>query len=492
MSTARTIRPGSSSCGRSEERCAASPVFTCCCFSRSRCHALRMRRQRTPSPRHRRSPRRRLPTHLAVCFEPAERQFQIGGRFTSVDGDPARFQRYQDLRDGLLFTDVRYAWAEPSGSWQARVAADNVGWRDQRYSGSYERTGRFVVSGLWDQIPQFYSVDTQTPYTSFNSPLPLDDATQRAIQNGQATLSAYLPLASQFDLRERRNIGTFSIVATPTPQFDVKAGFTTTQHEGELPWGASFGFSNDVEVALPYDSRTNDFNVGTEWTNGRQMLRVGYTGSWFNNLDDTLVWDSPLRLDDSTSAPGRGRMALWPSNSAQTISAAGYTKFAHRTQLTGFRLVRILEQRRAAATVHDQPDASADRTSAGERRGRGACLFDEPRARLASAECIAVHRPRAPLRLRESDPGDADPGVHQLRHLGKGVVHWRAGTVRAQPHELRCRRDLYRTVGAGADGGLYAQQQRPRLPHLREHGRERPAAVGRHGRLAVGHVPRSV
>jgi MtrB/PioB family decaheme-associated outer membrane protein len=268
-------------------------------------------------------------------FELEPRQFQIGGRFTSIDGDPARFQRYQDLRDGLLFTGARYAW-EASDAWQARVAADNVGWRDQRYSASYERTGRFVVSGLWDQIPQFYSVDTSTPYTSVNSPLPLPDATQRAIQTGQATLSAYLPLASQFDLRERRNIGTFSVLATPTPQFDVKAGFTTTQHEGELPWGASFGFGNDVEVALPYDSRTNDFNVGTEWTNGRQMLRVAYTGSWFNNLDDTLVWDSPLRLDDSTSAPGRGRMALWPSNSAQTISAAGYAKFAHRTQVTGF------------------------------------------------------------------------------------------------------------------------------------------------------------
>ena len=286
-----------------------------------------------------------------------------------------------------------------------RVAADNVGWRDQRYSASYERTGRFVVSGLWDQIPQFYSVDTQTPYTSFNSPLPLDDATQRAIQNGQATLSAYLPLASQFDLRERRDIGTFSILATPTPQLDVKAGFTTTRHEGELPWGASFGFSNDVEVALPYDSRTNDFNLGTEWTNGRQMLRVGYTGSWFNNLDDTLVWDSPLRLDDSTSAPGRGRMALV----ANEFSADHQRCRLHEVRASyaahGLCLVRILEQRRAAATVHDQPDASADRASAGERPGRGACLFDQPRARLASAECIAVHRPRAPLRLRESDPG---------------------------------------------------------------------------------------
>ena len=66
------------------------------------------------------------------------------------------------------------------------------------------------------------------------------------------------------------------------------------------------------------------------------MLSVAYTGSWFDNLDTPLIWDSPLRLDDSTSAPGRGRTSLWPSNSAQTVSIGGFTKFAHRTQLTGF------------------------------------------------------------------------------------------------------------------------------------------------------------
>ena len=193
-----------------------------------------------------------------------------------------------------------------------------------------------MISGLWDEIPQFYSVDTKTPYTTTDSPLVLDDATQRSIQNGQATLSAWIPLATQFDLRERRDIGRVNLLATPTPHLDVKASFTTQRHVGELPWGASFGFGNDVEVALPYDSRTNDVSIGTEWTNGRNMVRVAYDGSWFDNLDETLVWDSPLRLDDSTSAPGRGRMALWPSNSAQTVSAAGYTKLARRTQVTGF------------------------------------------------------------------------------------------------------------------------------------------------------------
>ena len=123
---------------------------------------------------------------------------------------------------------------------------------------------------------------------------------------------------------------------TPNRELDIKTTFTTTKHTGELPWGASFGFSNDVEVALPYDSRTNDFSLGAELSKSKGMIRVAYDGSWFNNLDDALVWDSPLRVDDSTSAPGRGRMALWPSNSAQTFSVAGSTKFKGRTSLTGF------------------------------------------------------------------------------------------------------------------------------------------------------------
>jgi MtrB/PioB family decaheme-associated outer membrane protein len=269
-------------------------------------------------------------------FAPTWHQFLFAGRLSSVSGDPARWQRYQDLRDGVLFSDARIAREDPAGNWQVRGTADNVGWRDQRYFGEYERTGRLKLSGLWDQIPQFYSVDTATPYANFGGALVLDDATQRAIQNGQAKLSAWIPLAPQFDLRERRDIGNIAVAATPTTQFDVNSAFTTIRHRGELPWGASFGFGNDVEVALPYDSRTNDFTVGAEWTNASSMLRAGYEGSWFDNLDPILVWDSPLRLDDSPSAPGRGRTTLWPTNSAQTVSFAGYRKFARRTQLTGY------------------------------------------------------------------------------------------------------------------------------------------------------------
>ena len=158
--------------------------------------------------------------------------------------------------------------------------------------------------------------------------------------NGRRSHNAYLSISPQFDLRERRAIGTFRVSATPTVNVDVTGGFTTTKHSGELPWGASFGFSNDNEVALPYRSRTNDVDVGLQWTNNKAMFRAAYNGSWFNNQADTLTWDNPLvltdsPLDDGDSSPGHGRMALWPSNSLQTLSAAGYAKLARRTQLTG-------------------------------------------------------------------------------------------------------------------------------------------------------------
>jgi len=275
------------------------------------------------------------PDDTRSLFALTDHELFIGGRATSIDGDPARFQRYQDVRDGVLFSGFRYAFAPPDGSYTFKARANNVGYRDQEYFATFNQVGKVTVTGGYQQIPQFYSVDTKTPYTGSGGTLLLDDAAQRAAQNG-AGLSPYPPIAPQFDLRERRDIGRVDVVATPKSNLDVTASYTTQKHSGELPFGAGFGFSNDVEVPLPYESRANDFTIGTEWTNTKNMLRVGYSGSWFDNQAPTLVWDSPLRLTDASGNPGRGRMSLWPSNSAQTVSFGGYTKLAHKTQVTGF------------------------------------------------------------------------------------------------------------------------------------------------------------
>ena len=264
-------------------------------------------------------------------------QLQLSGRLSSMSGDPARWQRYQDLRDGLLFTGVRLQRETPEWSGtverrQRRLARSALCRRPTNGSAG----SRSADSGTRSRSS---TASTPAPPTRRRRPTARSCCRRRAAvdpeRDRQRSTRTSPVVSPQFDLRERRDIGTFGLKATPTTQLDVTGGFTTTKHSGELPWGASFGFSNDVEVALPYESRTNDLDIGLEWHNTKSMLRTAYTNSWFDNQADTLIWDSPLRLTDAAELPGRGRMALWPSNSMQTLSAAGHTKLARRTQVTG-------------------------------------------------------------------------------------------------------------------------------------------------------------
>ena len=281
-----------------------------------------------------------------------------------------------------------------------------------------------------------------------------------------AGLNVWLPNAPQFELHERRDIGSVDFVATPTPQLDLKATYTMNRHVGELPWGASFGFGNDVEVPLPYDSRANDFTLGAEWTNTRKMINVAYTGSWFDNLDTPLIWDSPLRLDDSTSAPGRGRTALWPSNSAQTVSIGGFSKWAHRTQLTGFlsfgswKNDETLQPFTINSALTQLP--LPRNTTAGD-------------AGIFSTNLNLVSRPqmdwRFSARFRRYDYSNNTPHftidkVHELRHVDQQREHRRPRALRPQSNELRCGRDLDRAKPGGADRGIQPEQHRTRFPNL--------------------------
>ena len=173
------------------------------------------------------------------------------------------------------------------------------------------------------------------------------------------------------------------MVATPTPNVDVKASFVTQKHGGELPFGASFGFSNDVEVPLPYDSRTNDFTLGTEWTNAQEHAA--------RRLQRVVVRQPGADADLGQPAPPRrrlGRAGPRPDDVvAVQLGADDQLRRLHeaRAQDAGDRvlLLRRAEQRRAAAAVHDQLGAPADRAAAGQHRGLGEHRLDEPEPRVA-------------------------------------------------------------------------------------------------------------
>ena len=120
----------------------------------------------------------------AACSNRRWRQFQFGGRFSSVDGDPARFQRYRTSGTACSSPMRATRGEHPTGDWGFEPRPTTSAGATSDTSANYERPAGSPISGLWDQIPQFYSVDTKTPYTGRRtSTLVLDDATQRAIQN---------------------------------------------------------------------------------------------------------------------------------------------------------------------------------------------------------------------------------------------------------------------------------------------------------------------
>jgi MtrB/PioB family decaheme-associated outer membrane protein len=262
--------------------------------------------------------------------------FGMRGTAFSEDSDEARYQRYRDLRTGP-FAD-RFRFTRNAERWNLDVRASKVGYRDQEFRGTYERPGRLQVSFTWNQVPLFFSRETQTLYTQQSEgTLVLPDQLQAGLQNRTLTLPGVAPLASQFDLRHRRNIADFRLRYMPTRQLDLTGYVRSTGKNGEQPWGGTFGFSNAVELPVPVEHRTTDIGAAGEWSNGRAMLRLGYEGSFFRNSVKALVWDNPLVATDSpTGGSSRGRMALWPSSSINAGTVLGSIGLPGRTRATAY------------------------------------------------------------------------------------------------------------------------------------------------------------
>jgi MtrB/PioB family decaheme-associated outer membrane protein len=261
-------------------------------------------------------------------------RIDFGARVGSVTGDPARWQRYRDLRDGPVVNafNVRF----DRNDWLLGLTGDHVGYRDQRYQFAAERPGRIQARVMWDQIPMFISQDTRTLYRDEgNGTLRIDDAIRSSIQAGTLNLRQAAGSAFPIDTRTRRHnaVGEFTVRATPST--DVSLNFVTSDREGSIPYGATFGHSSAIEVPLPIDSRTTNVGTGVEWANQSAMVRMNWDGSWYNNNIQTLVWDNPLRISDATTAPAQGRMALTPSNTYHTLSTAASVKLPARSRLVG-------------------------------------------------------------------------------------------------------------------------------------------------------------
>jgi MtrB/PioB family decaheme-associated outer membrane protein len=282
-------------------------------------------------------PRATAPTPVEVG---TVNQVEIGLRGTSFgsDSDQARYQRFQDLRDGATLDLFRYF--KQTDAWMFNAKGSHIGYRDQQMSAAFNKYGKVKASFEWNQVPLYFSDSTRTLYsTSSAGVLTIDDAIQSGIQNKTLTLSdAMATRAGVFDLRSKRNQANFSLVYSATKNFDLKVTAKDTHRNGAQPWSATFGISNAVatEMAVPIDTRTNEVTTAAEWGNSRGFARLAYEGSFFRNDIPSLTFDNPVRATDATNISSAGRMPLWPGSNMNTVSATGTIKLPARSSAMGY------------------------------------------------------------------------------------------------------------------------------------------------------------
>ena len=230
----------------------------------------------------------------------------FGGRITSIDGDEARAQRYRDLRSGIYANNL--VAGRRTEDWMLEAQAWNIGYRDQRYQVDIDRVGRLRASFLYDQIPLWISADTKTLYVETQPGVfRLEDSMQQAIQAGQATLHAYTDQAVRFDLETMRRIGQADVVFNATPNTDIVIQVKNTNRDGHIPFGATFGFSNAVEMPMPLDHRTTDLKTSLEWSNSKGMARFGWDGSTVRQRHRERGVGQPAALRARHQSAGRRR-----------------------------------------------------------------------------------------------------------------------------------------------------------------------------------------
>ena len=263
---------------------------------------------------------------------------QAGIIFTHADGEDesAKFEEYRDIsREVSGEVYLRY---EKKDRYFLEFDADHIGADDQYLFFRGGRYGQFNIDLSYDKIPHRFALDARTLYSGTGSGnQTLDDALQADLQGRLNLIDRANQLNNFFsgafskdvEFQRKKAKGKLDLLA-----FDPFSARIEIQHEkkdGTRPLAGAFGLSNDagmVEILEPIDYDTTTIKLIGEYAQRPLVLNASYYYSMFRNNLDTLTWDNPFRLIDSTrigagTGPSTGLIDLAPDNDYHNVSLTG-------------------------------------------------------------------------------------------------------------------------------------------------------------------------
>lgn len=261
-------------------------------------------------------------------------------RASDVDGSTAQFDKYSDRTQpisGDLLLD-----AEKNRDTYLRGKATRIGQDDQFVGAEAGRYGKYAIDATWDKFIHRYAIDARTLYSGVGSGyMSLDDTLQADIESAPNSvevanrLKSYLPSAAVGDpesTRDRRQLGFDLLALDP---FTLRLDLGNEKREGVRPYAGAFNNSEMVALFQPIDYDTTEMKISGEYAQAPYVINVSYAYAQFENNENTLRYDNPLRVTDAVGGPSNGTSDLAPDNQYHNFAVSGaLTQLPWRSQIT--------------------------------------------------------------------------------------------------------------------------------------------------------------
>jgi MtrB/PioB family decaheme-associated outer membrane protein len=294
---------------------------------------------------------------------------EVGGLPGERTGSKAKFEEYRDVGvGGWIVPELQLLLGGKNNDFFASFDATKPGYRDQNFRVRFGLYGLLDIEAEWDQIPHLFSEGVaRTPFRRDGGTFTLGS---KPTSNTSTSLACDTQPAPNFchfldksnthavDLGLLYGIGRFKIKYTPIPGWTFSGGYWSQHVVGDRAFGTLFGPSpgnfNIVELPEPIDYQMHNVELGGEYAADKWSVGLRYNGSFFHNNISTLVWDNPLNRSgvgagcsdsatysnattglDGNRGPCRGRLDLYPSNQAHTLTLYGAANLPWKTRFMG-------------------------------------------------------------------------------------------------------------------------------------------------------------
>ena len=383
------------------------------------------------------------------------------------------------------------------GKWQYDLVAENVLRKDGRYR-LFLDSEPVRIKVDYNRIPHRFGNNGRTLLEeTHRGVLEISDTLQSAHQTAleqqfaanrtgvnfaflSNLVAPSLAAANTVDLALLRERGTLEVDVNPGKPLSVKLNYFREKRTGDRAAGTSFGFGNVVESPEPIDYRTEEFGASAELGQKWGLVRGAVRYNTFTNPINTLTFDNPFRVTDSTdpsaytgpasgsiNGPARGRVDLSADNEALTGSVGFLVRLPANSRFTA-----DISASRWTQDDRFMPYSINSRSDAG-RRDRSLALpvgtWTRDQRRLAvlllhvaAAPEARLHGPVPHLRPEQRHEADRVSGLRAVRRrLGGHRPDQRA--VRLQDEPRRCDRVL-RPRPRDRRGGIPVSQVEPGVP----------------------------